>query len=126
MLPCRPSTSRPWPHDANGGRHRMSGGGDGLQPPCARCVATLEKLIGILENRLDALGVEATSRYTARPDLRIGLVDEPAMAHQLGISIRTLARYRREGHLPGCWIRNGKHVRWRTAETLAAWQKGTT
>ena len=76
------------------------------------------------ENRPPDLGVDPPSRYIGRPDPEVGLVDEPAMAQQLGISIRTLARYRRDGRLPGCWLRNGKHIRWRVPETLAAWQRG--
>ena len=89
-----------------------------------RLTAAIERLASAIQNLAPGgLGERGKPRYPvcAADD---GLVSEAAMAVKLGIPPRTLARYRRQGRLPGCWIRNGKRIRWRTAEALDAWRKG--
>ena len=46
------------------------------------------------------------------------------MAQMLNIPQRTLANLRRQGRLPKCWLKNGRRVLWRVAETLETWKKG--
>lgn len=84
----------------------------------------IDRLITLLENPSKAgLGGAAEPRYT-RPPGDSGLSDERSMAVILGISPRTLARYRRDGRLPACWVRNGGRIWWRVAETREAWARG--
>ena len=53
-----------------------------------------------------------------------GLIAEQEMAALLDRSPRTLAKYRRAGKLPGCWVRNGRTTLWKKEATLGAWQEG--
>jgi len=90
-----------------------------------RLAIAIHRLATVLESAAAAgLGVEHKPRYKAGPQSDSGLVDEAVMAARLGIKTRTLAKYRRQGKLPGCWIRNGRQIRWRTTETLQAWERG--
>ncbi len=89
-----------------------------------RLADSIDRLTTAVEARNNArLGDPADPRYTRSPDAS-GLTDERTMAGILGISHRTLARYRRDGRLPGCWVRNGRPVFWHADETVAAWRKG--
>ena len=82
----------------------------------------VSRLAAAIEQQAAGLGHAAEPRYS-RPTTT-DLVSEAEMAAHIGISARTLARYRRQGRFASCWLRNGKHVRWRVPETLAAWQRG--
>ena len=73
--------------------------------------------------RRKRLGESCPPGYPVRSDDN-GLVDEETMAKMLDLSKRTLADYRRRGRFAGCWIRNGRHIRWRVAQTLSAWERG--
>jgi hypothetical protein len=91
-----------------------------------RLAMAIERLAAALEAfgaRGQGLGESRPSGYPVQLS-EIGLVDEKAMALSLGLSKRTLADYRRRGRLGGCWIRNGRHIRWRVAQTLSAWERG--
>lgn len=90
-----------------------------------RLATAIHRLADVLEATVAmGLGGEHKPRYKAAPKSDSGLVNEAAMAAQLGIPAKTLADYRREGRLAKCWIRNGKRVLWRQSETLAAWERG--
>lgn len=52
------------------------------------------------------------------------LITESEMAVLLDRNPRTLAKYRRAGKFPGCWIRNGRSTLWRKQPTLMAWREG--
>ena len=52
------------------------------------------------------------------------LANETSMANKLSIPPRTLARYRREGKFPECWIKNGKRILWKVTETFDVWRRG--
>jgi hypothetical protein len=86
-----------------------------------RLARAVERLAGAIERQSEGLGPAAKPRYSRPPT---ELATEPEMAAILHISGRTLARHRRDGRLPGCWIRNGGRVVWRVAETQAAWERG--
>ena len=77
---------------------------------------------GALE-RFEELPVRGDSRYRLQ-STDDEVVDEATMAQLLDIPPRTLARYRREGRIPGCWLKNARRIRWRVAPTLDAWQRG--
>ena len=84
---------------------------------------TVDRLVNLLERRLE-VPVLPDSRYPVRSTDDDEVVDELAMAKLLDIPTRTLARYRREGRTPGCWLKNGRRIRWHVAPTLEAWQRG--
>ena len=89
-----------------------------------RLTAAIERLASAIQNLVPGgLGERGKPRYPvcAADD---GLVSEAAMAEKLGIPPRTLARYRRQGRVPGCWIRNGKRIRWQVVETQEIWKRG--
>ena len=97
---------------------------DSVTDSLNRIADGIDRLITVIEKRSNAgLGGAAEPRYT-RPPGDSGLTDERSMAGILGISSRTLARYRRDGRLPGCWVRNGGRIWWRVAETREAWARG--
>ena len=104
-------------HDAQGDRPDASG--------LDRLAAAIHRLADVLESRpVAGLGGDQNRPYKAAPKVDSSLVDERAMADRLGIKTRTLAKYRRQGRLPGCWIRNGKSIWWRVPETTQAWSRG--
>ena len=88
-----------------------------------RLAASLDRLTTVLESRQGGLGESMKPLYT-RPPEPPGLVDEKTMAAVLNISNRTLGQHRRDGRLPGCWVRNGGRISWRVAETREAWERG--
>lgn len=118
-----PSASRKTPQStAEAGSNAANlANGDGL----GTLVSALNRLADVLEGQFaGGLGGEQKPLYKAAPRSDGNLVEEPAMANQLGIPVRTLSKYRRQGRLPGCWIRNGKRILWRARETVALWERG--
>ena len=84
----------------------------------------IERLVhAISEDQKPGLGGPAESLYT-RPPNGPTPVDERTMAEILSISNRTLAKYRREGRFPNCWIRNSRRIMWKVTETQEAWDRG--
>lgn len=84
----------------------------------------IERLVHALsENQKPGLGGPADTRYTSPPS-GPSLMDETAMAMVLGISNRTLAKYRRQGRFPNCWIRNAGRIMWKVSETQESWTRG--
>ena len=77
-----------------------------------------------LGDEMKRLGRSEESRYTSRTDCDSGHVDEKTMAQELGLPKRTLARYRREGRFPNCWIKNAHRIFWNPEKALAAWKRG--
>ena len=71
----------------------------------------------------DQLGEVLPGRYTRVQD-EFDLASEQEMAARLGLNPRTLAKHRRSGKLPGCWVKNGRRVLYDVEQTLAAWRKG--
>ena len=96
---------------------------EGIADALYRIAQGVGRLAAALENLWGGLGDPVNTRYTSPPQAS-GLVDEKTMAATLGISNRILGKYRREGRLPGCWIRNGGRIHWRVAETLETWKRG--
>ena len=88
-----------------------------------RIADALDRLVEGIEHPNKRLGEGDGTRYT-RPPESSGLLDEKTMAAALNISKRTLGRHRRDGRLPGCWLRNGGRILWRVAETHEAWERG--
>ena len=89
-------------------------------------IDAIDRLTGAVERLgdvIEGLGPVGNSRYTSLKDAR-DLADEPTMAEMLRIKRRTLAKYRRQGKLPACWIKNGRQVRWHVYDTLEAWKRG--
>ena len=85
----------------------------------------INRLAAVLERSPGAemeLAKSIAPRY--QPHTVEKVIDEATMAGELGIPQRTLARYRREGRFPSCWIKNARRVRWDHQKTLAAWQRG--
>lgn len=85
--------------------------------------AAINRLAAAVEEHNRSLGSAATTRYT-RPPNGPDLVDERTMAGILSISYRTLGKHRRDGRLPGCWVRNGGRIFWIVDDTVAAWRGG--
>jgi len=77
---------------------------------------------GALE-RFEGLSICGESRYRMR-STDDEVVDEATMAQLLDIPTRTLARYRREGRTPGCWLKNRRRIHWHVAQTIDAWKRG--
>lgn len=73
---------------------------------------------------LKGLGRDLKSRYSTPIAKTSEVQDEESMAKRLGITRRVLALHRKNGKLPGCWIRNGRQTRWHVRETLEAWKRG--
>lgn len=73
---------------------------------------------------LKGLGKLLESRYSTFVQATDEMFDEQSMAKQLGITQRVLAQHRKNGKMPGCWIRNGRQILWHTNETLEAWKRG--
>ena len=88
-----------------------------------RIADALDRLVKGIEKQNKRLGGDDGTRYT-RPPGDLDLVDENTMAAALNISKRTLGRHRRDGRLPGCWVRNAGRILWRVAETRKAWERG--
>lgn len=91
-----------------------------------RLTEAVNRLADVME-RLPATNEELAhsgdSRYV--PGSSMGtMLNEEAMAGLLEIRKRKLAEYRRQGKLPGCWVKNGRRVRWNVRRTLEAWQRG--
>jgi hypothetical protein len=87
--------------------------------------AAITRLASAMEISLPVkpeLAEVATPRYQS--DTVEDVIDEETMAGELGIPKRTLARYRREGRFPNCWIKNSRRVRWERQKTLATWKRG--
>lgn len=88
-------------------------------------VTAIEKATRVLEQiDLAKLGGGHKPLYKAAPLQEAGILDEAQMASMLSIPKKTLGNYRRQGKLPGCWLRNGKHTLWRVEPTLTAWKQG--
>ena len=91
----------------------------------AELTAAIYRLAQVVEKSgLPGLGGLREPLYKPVPTMETDMVSEQAMATTLGIPVRTLGRYRRQGKLPNCWIKNGKRVRWRVPQTTEAWRKG--
>jgi hypothetical protein len=89
-----------------------------------RLITAIERLAAAIEIIAPGgLGDMRESRYPVCPP-NDGLASEEAMAQMLDIPARTLAKHRRAGKFSGCWIRNGKRMLWRVAETLETWSRG--
>jgi hypothetical protein len=89
-----------------------------------RLITAIERLAAAIEIIAPGgLGDMRESRYPECPIDR-GFVSEVAMAELLDIPARTLGKHRRGGKFSGCWIRNGKRIRWRVAATLETWRRG--
>jgi len=71
----------------------------------------------------DQLGEVLPGRYTRVQD-EFDLVSEGEMAARLGLNPRALAKHRRSGKLPGCWVKNGRRVLYHVEQTHAAWKRG--
>ena len=87
--------------------------------------AAINRLAAAVEsssNGRPELAESGTPRY--QPQTAEELIDEEAMACELGIPKRTLASYRRAGRFPNCWMKNSRQVRWERAKTLATWKRG--
>ena len=90
-----------------------------LVEPIRQLAAAVKQLAVAIEQQAGVLGSATDPRYTRPPAEESALVDEGSMAKILNISRRTLGTYRRQGRLPGCWLRNGGRVLWRVAETTS-------
>lgn len=90
----------------------------------ARAIGELHAAILQLSDILTGLGQIPQSRYSTSVAETNGMLDEDSMAKRLGITRRVLARHRKTGKLPGCWIKNGRQTRWHIHETLEAWKRG--
>ena len=88
-----------------------------------RLTRAVNRLAAAIEEQNRRLGSEATTRYT-RPPNGPELVDERTMAGMLGISNRTLGKYRRQGRLPNCWVRNAGRIVWKVTVTRESWRRG--
>ncbi len=86
--------------------------------PLGRLTEAIERLE---RERIAAQTSQNVSRPLPGTD---DLADEATMAKRLSIPKRTLAQYRRDGRLPNCWVKNGRRILWRVAETLDAWKRG--
>jgi len=71
----------------------------------------------------DQLGEVLPGRYTRVQD-EFDLASEQEMAARLGLNPRTLAKHRRSGKLPGCWVKNGKRILYYIEETRVTWKRG--
>jgi hypothetical protein len=91
-----------------------------------RLITAIERLAGALEGATTGNGQALPDRSTAAQETgeTVGLMNEAKMAKHLNIPKRSLGQYRRQGRLPGCWLKNGKRVYWRPAETVEAWRRG--
>lgn len=84
----------------------------------------IERLVhAISAYRKPGLGGAVETLYTSPPG-GPDVVDEKKMAMVLGISHRTLAKYRRQGRFPNCWIRNSRRIMWKVSETQESWTRG--
>ncbi len=91
----------------------------------AELATAINRLAKVIEKHgLRELGGKSESLYKAAPEAEPEMTDEVTMAAQLSIPARTLGSYRRKGKFPGCWIRNGKRIRWRVDQTVASWKRG--
>lgn len=100
---------------------------EGLTQAINRLTAALkpfERLADALAAEKERIEVHNGTEPRYEPPGVDGLVDEATMAKKLDIPKRTLAQYRRDGRFPNCWVKNGRSVRWRVAETLEAWKRG--
>ena len=97
---------------------------------CHRCddlipsIDALHAAILELTEILKGLGRDLEPRYSTSAAETSGMLDEESMANRLGITRRVLARHRKNGKLPGCWIMNGRQTRWHVHETMEAWKRG--
>ena len=91
----------------------------------ADLTTAVHRLADLLERSVpEGLGDEQEPLYNAAPSLSDEMVDEATMAEQLDIPERTLGKYRRQGKFPGCWLKNGRRIRWRIYQTTEAWKRG--
>jgi len=87
-------------------------------------VNRLAQAIEDASSLLSKLGLGEQPRYNSDGSEDSNPVDEATMAKKLDIPKRTLGQYRRDGRFPNCWVKNGRSVRWRVAETLEVWKRG--
>lgn len=79
------------------------------------------RLAAAVESMCEGLGVQPEPRYTLSVPEFVG---EEEMARMLGIPRRTLADHRKQGRLPGCWVKNGRRIFWLPKATEDAWRQG--
>jgi len=111
---------------------------DACKDDFERLAEALNRLTAAIEQQAAGLGVATEPRYTSRPNDRktaspvneaqmeplSDLATESTMAQMLGIAARTLGKYRRAGKFAGCWVQNGRRVRWNVSRTLETWKRG--
>ena len=105
---------------------RWAGSATGSVVGLEGLIASINRLAAVGERiaaSLEGLGDAPKIRYPV-PPVADGFVDEATMAKQLGIPTRTLAKYRRAGKFTGCWVQNGRRVRWTVSRTVQAWKRG--
>lgn len=90
----------------------------------AQSIDALHAAILQLTEIFKGLGRDLKSRYSTSVAKTNDVLDEESMAKRLGITRRVLARHRKNGRLPGCWIMNGRQTRWHVHETMEAWTRG--
>lgn len=90
----------------------------------AQSISELHSAILQLSDILKGLGRDLDSSYSTSVAKTNDVLDEESMAKRLGITRRVLARHRKNGKLPGCWIMNGRQTRWHVHETMEAWKRG--
>ena len=101
-----------------------------IKSACHRCddlihaVNALHAAILQLPEILKGLGQVAESRYSTGMQTAEDMLDEQSMAQRLGISRRVLAEHRKNGKLRGCWVKNGRQIRWHVHETMDVWKRG--
>ena len=105
--------------EPHGGRPACHGYDDLIQSIDGLHAAILQ-----LTEILKGLGQVPQSRYRLDMQTAEDMLGESSMARRLGITGRVLARHRKDGKLPGCWVRNGRQIRWHLHETIEAWKRG--
>ena len=104
---------------------------DGGKRACHGCDDLIQAIDGLhaailqlTEILKGPVGQVAELRYRTGTQTTDDMLGEVAMAERLGITPRVLAKHRKAGRLPSCWVRNGRQIRWHVHETLVAWKRG--
>jgi len=119
------SQHKPW--DKAAPNREPQGGKPAVCDGCQDVAQSMEALhaaILQLTEILTGLGRDLKSRYSTPVAKTNEVQDEESMARRLGLTRRVLARHRKDGKLPGCWVKNGRQIRWHVHDTMEAWKRG--